>query len=56
MIQRLTNWKTTAAGAIIAAGTYLTTVGGKLPDTGEEWMAFGWAMLMSLFGGVVKDK
>lgn len=34
------NWRTTVLGVIVAFGLYYQQIGGKLPETRQEWVSF----------------
>lgn len=51
----LGNWRTTAAGCVLGAATYLAKAGMKLPETREEWLALLIAAIFAGCGIVQKD-
>lgn len=51
----LGNWRTTVAGCVLGAATYLAKAGMKLPDTREEWFALLLAAIFAGCGIVQKD-
>ena len=49
------SWKTTLAGAISGASTYLLLSGAKFPETKAEWGAFLAGLAQAIWGAVQKD-
>lgn len=47
--------KTTILGVLLALLTYLSTVGGKLPTTRDEWFVFIVGCGLALVGFLLKD-
>jgi len=53
--QRFKNYATTLFGFAAGAGTYLLSVGPKLPTTNVEWAQFGVSAFLAGLGYVAKD-
>lgn len=51
----LGNWRTTVAGAVLAAAYYGTQNGTAIPTTKQEWMNAGVSALVALLGASAKD-
>ena len=49
------NWWTTIFGVLAGLGQYATQVGGKVPETKQDWMATAAALVLSLLGIFAKD-
>ena len=49
------NWKTTLAGAISGASTYLLLSGVKFPETKADWGAFLAGLVQAIWGAIQKD-
>ena len=49
------NWWTTLAGIIGAVIIYINGVGGKVPETSQEWLAFWMGLSIAVIGVFAKD-
>lgn len=49
------NPRTTIWGIVLGMATYVTSAGVKLPESTEEWVAFGIGLLFAGWGAAQKD-